>query len=118
MANAAVVFETKSGPGLLVRAVWFLFVGWWLTAIMSAIAWAAMITIIGLPSVSPHQSHPDVHHPAAPYAADHGHDGGRSAPDQRAQAEPATLVHPSCVDRLHRLWTSAIAMIVAWCCAS
>ncbi len=49
MANAAVVFETKSGPGLLVRAVWFLFVGWWLTAIMSAIAWAAMITIIGLP---------------------------------------------------------------------
>jgi uncharacterized membrane protein YccF (DUF307 family) len=41
--------EVQRGPGLLVRAVWFVFVGWWLTAIMSAIAWAAMVTIIGLP---------------------------------------------------------------------
>jgi uncharacterized membrane protein YccF (DUF307 family) len=49
VANAAVVFETKSGPGFLVRAVWFLFVGWWLTGIMSVIAWLSMITIIGLP---------------------------------------------------------------------
>jgi uncharacterized membrane protein YccF (DUF307 family) len=49
VANPAVVFETKSGPGFLVRAVWFLFVGWWLTGIMSVIAWFAMITIIGLP---------------------------------------------------------------------
>ena len=41
--------EQKTGPGLLVRAVWFVFVGWWLTAIVSGIAWFAMITIIGLP---------------------------------------------------------------------
>lgn len=49
MSNATVVLETKSGPGFLVRAVWFLFVGWWLTGIMSVLAWVAMITIIGLP---------------------------------------------------------------------
>ncbi len=43
------VVETKQGPGLLVRAVWFVFVGWWLTGITSTVAWFAMVTIIGLP---------------------------------------------------------------------
>jgi uncharacterized membrane protein YccF (DUF307 family) len=43
------VAETKDGPGLLVRALWFVFIGWWLTGIVSSIAWFAMITIIGLP---------------------------------------------------------------------
>lgn len=45
----AMVAETKDGPGLLVRALWFVFIGWWLTAIVSGLAWVAMITIIGLP---------------------------------------------------------------------
>ena len=43
------VTELQTGPGLLVRALWFIFIGWWLTAIVSALAWAAMVTIIGLP---------------------------------------------------------------------
>lgn len=43
------VHEAKRGPGLLVRALWFVFIGWWLTAITSAVAWVAMITILGLP---------------------------------------------------------------------
>ena len=42
-------YEVKQGPGLLVRALWFIFIGWWLTGIVSAIAWLSMITIIGLP---------------------------------------------------------------------
>jgi uncharacterized membrane protein YccF (DUF307 family) len=46
---AVSMVERKTGPGLLVRAIWFVFVGWWATAIVSAIAWVAMITIIGLP---------------------------------------------------------------------
>jgi uncharacterized membrane protein YccF (DUF307 family) len=41
--------EVQEGPGLLVRAIWFLLVGWWLTGIVSAVAWFAMVTIIGLP---------------------------------------------------------------------
>ena len=41
--------QGKRGPGLLVRALWFVFVGWWLTGIMSAIAWVALVTIIGIP---------------------------------------------------------------------
>ena len=41
--------EIQRGPGMLGRAVWFVFVGWWLVGIMSAIAWFAMVTIIGLP---------------------------------------------------------------------
>ena len=41
--------ETQRGPGFLVRALWFVLVGWWLTAIVSVLAWFAMVTIIGLP---------------------------------------------------------------------
>jgi uncharacterized membrane protein YccF (DUF307 family) len=41
--------EHKQGPGLLVRAIWWLFVGWWASGIVVAIAWIALITIIGIP---------------------------------------------------------------------
>jgi uncharacterized membrane protein YccF (DUF307 family) len=45
----SVVMRTKSGPNILVRAIWYLFVGWWLTGIVAVIAWLALITIIGIP---------------------------------------------------------------------
>ena len=41
--------ERKTGPGLLVRALWWLFIGWWLSGIVVGIAWAALVTIIGIP---------------------------------------------------------------------
>ncbi|MFD1646764.1 YccF domain-containing protein [Haloarchaeobius litoreus] len=34
---------------LLVRAVWFLLVGWWLTFIAINVAWFLNVTIIGIP---------------------------------------------------------------------
>lgn len=36
-------------PNLLLRVIWFVLVGWWLTGILSAAAWALNATIIGLP---------------------------------------------------------------------
>jgi uncharacterized membrane protein YccF (DUF307 family) len=36
-------------PNLLLRVVWFVVVGWWLTGVLSAAAWALNATIIGLP---------------------------------------------------------------------
>ena len=39
----------KEGPGLLVRFVWWLFVGWWLSAWVIALAWISLVTIIGIP---------------------------------------------------------------------
>lgn len=36
-------------PSLIVRAVWFVFVGWWLTGIVLTVAWVANLTVIGLP---------------------------------------------------------------------
>src|SRR5215217_9308810 len=36
-------------PNLILRVVWFLLVGWWLTGILSVAAWALNATIIGLP---------------------------------------------------------------------
>jgi hypothetical protein len=34
---------------LLVRAVWFVLVGWWLTGVWLSIAWLLNVTIIGIP---------------------------------------------------------------------
>ena len=36
-------------PSLLVRAVWFIFVGWWLTGLWLSIAWLLNVTIIAIP---------------------------------------------------------------------
>ena len=47
MTNVAL--RTKSGPNMLVRAIWYIFIGWWLAGIASMIAWLALITIIGIP---------------------------------------------------------------------
>jgi len=35
--------------GLLLRAVWFIFIGWWLSAVAIGVAYVACATIIGLP---------------------------------------------------------------------
>ncbi len=36
-------------PSLLVRAVWFLLIGWWLTGLWLSVAWLLNVTIIGIP---------------------------------------------------------------------
>jgi len=36
-------------PSLLVRTVWFVFVGWWLTGLWLSIAWLLNVTIVGIP---------------------------------------------------------------------
>ena len=36
-------------PNLILRVMWFILVGWWLTGILSVAAWALNATIIGLP---------------------------------------------------------------------
>lgn len=36
-------------PNLVLRVIWFLLIGWWLTGILSAAAWALNATIVGLP---------------------------------------------------------------------
>jgi uncharacterized membrane protein YccF (DUF307 family) len=48
MTTGAIV-EMKTGPSFLVRAVWFVVIGWWLSGLAMALAWGLGITIIGLP---------------------------------------------------------------------
>lgn len=43
------IVRQPSGPGLLVRFVWWLFIGWWVSGIVVGIAWIALLTIIGIP---------------------------------------------------------------------
>jgi uncharacterized membrane protein YccF (DUF307 family) len=40
---------SKAGSSILVRAVWYLFVGWWLTGFAMAASSALAIPMIGLP---------------------------------------------------------------------
>jgi uncharacterized membrane protein YccF (DUF307 family) len=43
------VIHHKSGPNILVRFVWWLFIGWWASGLTVALAWFALISIVGIP---------------------------------------------------------------------
>jgi uncharacterized membrane protein YccF (DUF307 family) len=49
MASQPVTIAQKTGPGFLVRALYFVFFGLWFSGIWAAVAWFLCITIIGLP---------------------------------------------------------------------
>lgn len=44
-----IVITDRGGPGLLVRIVWYILIGWWLSGIAIGIGWFLAVTIIGLP---------------------------------------------------------------------
>ena len=39
----------RQSPNILIRAAYFLLVGWWLGGVVSGLAWLLVISIIGLP---------------------------------------------------------------------
>lgn len=41
--------QRTPGPGFIIRALWFIFVGWWLSGIVVTVAYLACLTILGLP---------------------------------------------------------------------
>jgi Inner membrane component domain len=43
------VVAAPKGPGIGVRAIWFLFIGWWLAGLVITVAYICAVTIIGLP---------------------------------------------------------------------
>ena len=44
-----VEIRAQENPGCLVQLLWFALVGWWAGQVWVAIAWALMLTIIGIP---------------------------------------------------------------------
>lgn len=38
-----------NSPSLIIRAIWFVAVGWWLTGVLLSVAWLLNLTIVGLP---------------------------------------------------------------------
>ena len=46
---AVIVVNQKQGPGIVVRFLWFLFVGWWLGQVAIVAAWFLNIFIVTLP---------------------------------------------------------------------
>ena len=47
--QATTTFKRNTGPSMLIRAIWYLLIGWWLAGAVMAAAWFLAITIIGLP---------------------------------------------------------------------
>jgi uncharacterized membrane protein YccF (DUF307 family) len=43
------VTQGKYGPNFFLRALWYIFIGWWLTGISLAVGYLAGLTVIGLP---------------------------------------------------------------------
>jgi uncharacterized membrane protein YccF (DUF307 family) len=43
------IHVTTSHGNLLLRAVWFVFIGWWLGLLWTLVAWLFNLTLIGLP---------------------------------------------------------------------
>ena len=39
----------QSSPNIVVRFLYFIFIGWWLGLLVSALAWVINLTVIGLP---------------------------------------------------------------------
>lgn len=48
-SSSTVVIQQRNGPGCLIQALWFIFIGSWLGAILIGVAWFFNVTIIGLP---------------------------------------------------------------------
>lgn len=40
---------SDDSPSFVVRAIWFVAVGWWLTGLLLSTAWAISLTVVGLP---------------------------------------------------------------------
>ena len=50
LSNArSVIVTRRQGPAFLVRVLWYLFIGWWLTGISLTLGYLAAITIVGIP---------------------------------------------------------------------
>ena len=49
VGGSVVVVAPSSEPNLLIRALWFFFVGWWLSGLATLLAIVLQITIIGIP---------------------------------------------------------------------
>ncbi len=43
------VVDTRSGPGFLIRALWFVFIGWWASFLLINLAVVVSFTVIGIP---------------------------------------------------------------------
>lgn len=44
------VVTAPRGPSLIVRALWYLFVGWWLSAVVILLGYVCLLTVVGIPA--------------------------------------------------------------------
>ena len=49
MQSQSTIVVPSRGPGLLVRALYYILFGWWFSGIWAVAAWILCLTIIGLP---------------------------------------------------------------------
>jgi uncharacterized membrane protein YccF (DUF307 family) len=110
MSTSQDQFVTVEPPNLLLRMIWFILVGWWLTGILSAFAWAVNATVIGLPLglwiINRLPFVATLRPPGSLYWVDEG------------VLRPATKQHPFLLRTIYFLligwWFSGLWMAAAW----
>lgn len=48
-STSPVIMSGSDQPGCLIAVLWFVFIGWWLSAIWVAVAWAFIVLIVTMP---------------------------------------------------------------------
>jgi uncharacterized membrane protein YccF (DUF307 family) len=43
------ISAAPTGPSMIVRVLWYVFIGWWLSAVVIVLGYALMLTVIGIP---------------------------------------------------------------------
>jgi uncharacterized membrane protein YccF (DUF307 family) len=43
------IVTASAGPSMIVRILWYVFIGWWLSALVIVLGYALMLTVIGIP---------------------------------------------------------------------
>lgn len=49
MTTPTVVARQEDGAPLIIRILWFVLAGWWLSALWAILGWVLCVTVIGLP---------------------------------------------------------------------
>ncbi|MDQ2654165.1 MAG: hypothetical protein M3Z20_14120 [Chloroflexota bacterium] len=47
---APMMLVPPSGPSFIVRALWFIFIGWWLSAAVIVLGYVLFVTVLGIPA--------------------------------------------------------------------
>jgi uncharacterized membrane protein YccF (DUF307 family) len=110
---------TERQPGCLITLLWFVFIGWWLSAFWSVASWLLILSVIGMPlgfvMINRLPMVATLRRPASEYRVQPGAEGAVVV-ETPARQRPFVLRAAWFI--LAGWWLSASCLIVAWLASS